>query len=115
MVLNYGSGHIKARQGKEYHAPDAYFACCLANPIRGVAVEVAYSQGRDKLPRLAEFYLFQSKRMCQMVIGIDCNYYGGTKKATLLVYRRDGSDPAGKKIILHAQVSKLTPPLLSNH
>jgi len=32
MVADLGSGDIKARQGKEFHQPDAYFACARARP-----------------------------------------------------------------------------------
>jgi len=56
------------------------------------------------MPQLAEFYLGEkSKRMCQVVVGIDCDYRGGTKRTTLLVFRRHGSDSTGKKIVCHEQ------------
>ena len=109
MVADLGSGDIKARQGKEFHQPDAYFACAKSTPVRGVALEVAYSQERDRIPQLAEFYLGeQSKRMCQVVVGIDCDCRGGTKRATLLVFRRHDSDSTGKKIACREQVSIFT-------
>ncbi|KAF2268619.1 hypothetical protein CC78DRAFT_609331 [Lojkania enalia] len=54
----------------------------------GVIIEVAYSQKRKNLERLAEDYLLDSNASVQVVIGLDIKHSRkGSRKATLLVWR----------------------------
>jgi hypothetical protein len=54
----------------------------------GVVIEVAYSQKRERLDRLAEDYLLDSDASVQAVVGLDIGYgKKGSRKATLTVWR----------------------------
>ena len=54
----------------------------------GAIVEVAYSQNRKRLYRLAESYLLDSDASVQVVVGLDIEYSKrGSRKATLSVWR----------------------------
>lgn len=54
----------------------------------GVVIEVAYSQKRDRLDRLAESYLLDSDASIQVVVGLDIEYgKEGSRKATFSVWR----------------------------
>lgn len=54
----------------------------------GVIIEVAYSQKRKRLARLAEDYLLDSNASVQVVVGLDIEYgKKGSRKATLSVWR----------------------------
>lgn len=56
----------------------------------GVVIEVAYSQKRRRLDRLAEDYLLDSDANIRVVIGLDIEYgKQGSRKATLSVWRTD--------------------------
>lgn len=56
----------------------------------GVVIEVAYSQKRRRLNRLAEDYLLDSDANIRVVIGLDIEYgKQGSRKATLSVWRTD--------------------------
>ncbi|KAF2788691.1 hypothetical protein K505DRAFT_366255 [Melanomma pulvis-pyrius CBS 109.77] len=69
------------------HEPDASFWHTDAR-YPGVIIEVAYSQKRKKLGRLAEDYLLDSNASVQVVVGLDIEYgKKGSRKATLLVWR----------------------------
>jgi hypothetical protein len=53
-----------------------------------VIIEVAYSQKRKRLSRLAEDYLLDSDATVQVVAGLDIEYgKEGSRKATLSVWR----------------------------
>ncbi|KAK4981164.1 hypothetical protein LTR66_001493 [Elasticomyces elasticus] len=69
------------------HEPDASFWHSNAQ-YPGVVIEVAYSQMRKNLSRLAEGYLLDSDASIQVVIGLDVEY-GNTnsRKATLSTWR----------------------------
>ncbi|KAK4996010.1 hypothetical protein LTR66_004285 [Elasticomyces elasticus] len=72
---------------KSKHEPDASFWHSDAQ-YPGVIFEVAYSQKRKNLSRLAEDYLLDSDASVQIVVGLDIEY-GSTKsrKATLSTWR----------------------------
>jgi hypothetical protein len=54
----------------------------------GVIIEIAYSQKKKKLNRLAESYLLDSDTSVQVVIGLDIEYgMKESRKATLSVWR----------------------------
>ena len=75
------------RSTKSKHVPDASFWHEDAE-YPGVIIEVAYSQKRKKLGRLAEDYLLDSDASVQVVIGLDIEYGNkGSRKATLSVWR----------------------------
>ena len=72
---------------KSKHEPDASFWHDDAQ-YPGVIIEVAYSQKRKRLGRLAEEYLLDSDASVQVVIGLDIEYgKKGSRKATLSVWR----------------------------
>jgi len=69
------------------HEPDASFWHTDAR-YPGVIIEVAYSQKRKRLGRLAEDYLLDSNASIQVVVGLDIEYgRKGSRKATLSVWR----------------------------
>jgi hypothetical protein len=72
---------------KSKHEPDTSFWHDGAE-YPGVIIEVAYSQKRKRLDRLAEEYLFDSDASVQVVVGLDIEYGNkGSRKATLSVWR----------------------------
>jgi len=72
---------------KSKHEPDASFWHDDAQ-YPGVIIEVAYSQKRKRLGRLAEEYLLDSDASVQVVIGLDIEYgKKESRKATLSVWR----------------------------
>lgn len=72
---------------KSKHEPDASFWHDDAQ-FPGVIIEVAYSQKRKRLGRLAEEYLLDSDASVQVVVGLDIEYgKKGSRKATLSVWR----------------------------
>ncbi|MCJ1386747.1 hypothetical protein MMC17_009873 [Xylographa soralifera] len=69
------------------HEPDASFWHDDAR-YPGVIIEVAYSQKKKSLDRLAEDYLLDSDASVQVVVGLDIEYgQKGSRKATLSVWR----------------------------
>lgn len=69
------------------HEPDASFWHDDAE-YPGVIIEVAYSQKRKRLDRLAEEYLLESDASVQVVIGLDIEYgKKESRKATLSMWR----------------------------
>jgi hypothetical protein len=77
-----------ASPGKESkHEPDASFWHDKAH-YPGVIIEVAYSQKKKRLSRLAEDYLLDSDANVRAVVGLDIEYgKKGSRKATLSVWR----------------------------
>ena len=72
---------------KSKYEPDASFWHDDAQ-YPGVIIEVAYSQKRKRLCRLAEEYLLDSDASVQVVVGLDIEYgKKGSRKATLSVWR----------------------------
>lgn len=72
---------------KSKHEPDASFWHDDAQ-YPGVIVEVAYSQKKKRLDRLAEDYLLDSDASVQVVVGLDIEYgKKGSRKATLSIWR----------------------------
>src|SRR5947209_5200278 len=74
------------------HEPDASFWHDDAQ-YPGVIIEVAYSQKRERLGRLAEDYLLDSDASVRVVVGLDIEY--GKKrslKATISVWRTHVTD-----------------------
>jgi hypothetical protein len=72
---------------KTKHEPDASFWHDDAQ-YPGVVIEVAYSQKKKSLSRLAEDYLLDSDASIQVVIGLDIDYgKKGSRMATLSVWR----------------------------
>jgi hypothetical protein len=69
------------------HEPDASFWHEAAE-YPGVIIEVAYSQKKKRLDRLADNYLLDSDASVQVVVGLDVEYgKKGSRKATLSVWR----------------------------
>ncbi len=69
------------------YEPDASFWHDDAH-YPGVIIEVAYSQKRESLGRLAEDYLLDSDASVQVVVGLDIEYgEKRSRKATLSVWR----------------------------
>ena len=69
------------------HEPDASF-CHQDARYPGVVIEVAYSQTRKTLDRLAEDYLLDSDTGIQVVIGLNIAYgKQKSRQATLSVWR----------------------------
>lgn len=67
--------------------PDASFWHDFAQ-YPGVVIEVAYSQNKRKLDRLAEDYLFDSNANIRVVIGLDIGYgEKGSRKAVFSTWR----------------------------
>ncbi|KAF2004129.1 hypothetical protein P154DRAFT_519687 [Amniculicola lignicola CBS 123094] len=72
---------------KSKYEPDASFWHSDAE-YPGVIFEIAYSQKKKKLGRLAEDYLLDSDANVQAVVGFDIEYgKKGSRKATLSVWR----------------------------
>jgi hypothetical protein len=72
---------------KNKHEPDASFWHDDAQ-YPGVIIEVAYSQKKKRLSRLAEDYLLDSDASIQVVVGLDIEYGNkGSRMATLSVWR----------------------------
>ncbi|CAG5188981.1 uncharacterized protein ALTATR162_LOCUS12076 [Alternaria atra] len=72
---------------KSKHEPDASFWHTDAR-YPGVIIEVAYSQKKKRLSRLAEDYLLDSNASVQVVVGLDIEYgKKGSRKATMSVWR----------------------------
>jgi len=72
---------------KSKHEPDASFWHDDAQ-YPGVIIEVAYSQKRKRLGRLAEDYLLDSDASVRVVVGLDIEYgRKWSRKATLSVWR----------------------------
>lgn len=76
-----------ALSGKSKYEPDASFWHDDAQ-YPGVIIEVAYSQKKKRLGRLAENYLLDSDASVRTVVGLDIEYgKKGSRKATLSVWR----------------------------
>ena len=72
---------------KSKHEPDASFWHQDAQ-YPGVIIEVAYSQKRKSLRRLADDYLLDSDASVRVLVGLDIEYGNrGSRKATLSVWR----------------------------
>ena len=72
---------------KSKHEPDASFWHDDAQ-YPGVIIEVAYSQKRKRVGRLAEEYFLDSDASVQVVVSLDIEYgKKGSQKATLSVWR----------------------------
>jgi hypothetical protein len=72
---------------KSKHEPDASFWHDDAQ-YPGVVIEVAYSQKRKRLDRLADDYLLDSDASIQVVVGLDIEYgREGSRQATFSVWR----------------------------
>jgi hypothetical protein len=72
---------------KSKHEPDASFWHDDAQ-YPGVIIEVAYSQKRKRLCRLAEDYLLDSDASVQVVVGLDIEYERKrSRQATFSVWR----------------------------
>ncbi|KAF2473708.1 uncharacterized protein BDR25DRAFT_311908 [Lindgomyces ingoldianus] len=80
-VHNTASGRISK------HEPDASFSHEDAQ-YPGVVIEVAYSQKKKRLGRLAEDYLLDSDASVRVVVGLDIEYGSReSREATLSVWR----------------------------
>lgn len=78
-------GTVSGRKSK--YEPDASFWHKDAR-YPGLIIEVAYSQKRKRLGRLAEDYLLDSNASVQVVVGLNVEYGGKeSRKATVSVWR----------------------------
>lgn len=83
------------RLGIVRHSPDASFAHESTGPqAPGLVIEVSYSQQRNKLSRLADSYITNSRHKIRCVIALDIVYYSPKqtgrerdKTATLSLWR----------------------------
>lgn len=78
---------------KSKYEPDASFWHDDAQ-YPGVIIEVAYSQKKARLRRLADNYLLDSDANVRVVIGLDIAYSNESRKATLSVWRPQLFDTA---------------------
>ncbi|KAF2022604.1 hypothetical protein EK21DRAFT_105697 [Setomelanomma holmii] len=79
--------HYDARSSKSKNEPDASFKHEDAE-FPGVIVEVAYSQNKADLRRLAEDYILDSDTNVRVVVGLYIEYgHKKSRKATLSVWR----------------------------
>jgi hypothetical protein len=79
--------HYDARSSKSKNEPDASFKHEDAE-FPGVIVEVAYSQNKAHLRRLAESYILDSDTNVRVVVGLYIEYgHKKSRKATLSVWR----------------------------
>ena len=87
------------------HEPDTSFWHDDAQ-YPGVVIEVAYSQKRERLARLAEVYLLDSDASVQAIVGLDIEYgKKGSRKATLTVWRtRERDTSTGKELYVEKEV-----------
>ncbi|KAH5618965.1 hypothetical protein HBI23_245930 [Parastagonospora nodorum] len=75
-----------ALSSKSKYEPDASFRHDDAR-YPGVIIEVAYSQKKTRLGRLAENYLLDSDANVRVVVGLDIAYSNESRKATLSLWR----------------------------
>ncbi|KAA8627250.1 Z1 domain containing protein [Pyrenophora tritici-repentis] len=75
-----------ALSSKSKYEPDASFKHKDAQ-YPGVIIEVAYSQKKKRLVRLAENYLLDSDANVRVVVGLDIAYGKESRKATLSLWR----------------------------
>jgi hypothetical protein len=74
---------------KSKYEPDASF-CHIDAKYPGAIFEVAYSQQKKLLARLAEDYLLDSDASVQIVVGLDIGYGKKvSRKATLSIWRTE--------------------------
>jgi hypothetical protein len=96
-----------ASPGKESkHEPDASFWHDKAH-YPGVIIEIAYSQKKKRLSRLAEDYLLDSDANVRAVVGLDIEYgKKGSRKARLSVWRtRVFYTPAGDELRVSHEIA----------
>jgi hypothetical protein len=79
---------------KSKYEPDASFVHDDAQ-YPGVIIEVAYSQKKKRLGRLAENYLLDSDASVRVVVGLDIEYSKESRKATLSIWRPHLFETAG--------------------
>jgi hypothetical protein len=76
-----------ASSSKSKYEPDASFWHDDAQ-YPGVIIEVAYSQKKTRLGRLAENYILDSDASVRAVVGLDIEYgKKGSRKATISIWR----------------------------
>jgi hypothetical protein len=75
-----------ASSSKSKYEPDASFIHDDAQ-YPGVIIEVAYSQKKKRLGRLAENYLLDSDASVRVVVGLDIEYGKESRKAALSIWR----------------------------
>lgn len=75
-----------ASSSKSKYEPDASFIHDDAQ-YPGVIIEVAYSQKKNRLGRLAENYILDSDASVRVVIGLDIEYGKESRKAALSIWR----------------------------
>ena len=75
-----------ASVSKSKYEPDASFGHDYAQ-YPGVIIEVAYSQKKRRLGRLANNYIIDSDASVRVVVGLDIEYGKESRKATLSVWR----------------------------
>jgi hypothetical protein len=89
--IHFTTGALSNRSKYE---PDASFWHDDAQ-YPGVIIEVAYSQKKTRLGRLAENYLLDSDASVRAVVGLDIEYgKKGSRKATISIWRPQLFDTA---------------------
>ncbi|KAJ9654804.1 hypothetical protein H2201_008938, partial [Coniosporium apollinis] len=77
------------------------------NKYPGVVIEVSYTQKRKDLRKLARDYIFKSDGSIRVVVGLDIQHGGSSKRATLSVWRPEFStDEDGQLVFSLAQPVK---------
>jgi hypothetical protein len=83
-----------ASSSKSKYEPDASFWHNDAQ-YPGVIIEVAYSQKKTRLARLAENYILDSDASVRVVVGLDIEYRKvGSRRATISIWRPQLFDTA---------------------
>ncbi|OAL29731.1 hypothetical protein AYO20_09115 [Fonsecaea nubica] len=86
---------------RDLHQPDAFFHhVCL--PKYGVVVEISFLQKRERLQELAEFYILKSNRKVRLFVAFDYDHHR-TWNVSMHTWRRDYTDPEGRKLKHHYQ------------
>lgn len=111
-VFASGSPNIAFEGSRFKYSPDVSFKHARAD-YPGVIIEVAFSQTRRSLRRLAENYLLDSKANIRVVVGIDIAYGGNSRKVTLSVWRGEFFDTtAGRELRAVPVVEDKVSPIL---
>lgn len=94
-VRSGGSSRIKySDSGKSKNEPDAIYVHREAD-YPGVIIEVAYTEKKKDLRRLAHKYILDSDANVQVVVGLDVEYgQKSSRKATLSIWRPQIFDTA---------------------
>jgi|SRR5947207_14985027 len=95
-IDSLGSADLKFEESR--HSPDAAFKHRNSR-YPHLVIEVSYSQKQKDLAYLADDYIVESNESIGMVIGLDIEYYRGTKKAMLQMWRPTVTKEGGEEYL----------------